>query len=322
MLHQSNKLIPLLGPCIPLLCRHLYFLAGASHHHATKSYLSWCIPSPAPHLILAGTSSSRHHSFLASASLPHHNFYLGWRIIAAPQFLSWPAHHCHAVFLSRPAHHCHTAISFLADASSPCRHILSRPAHHRLVRRSDCKPIFSSAAPLCAVPASTKESSSCPLVTIPPQANLLFSRAIVRRSANNPLTPLQHLSLRLSQPSQLDCCHLPAPASPLQDAYARQHHVERRGVVQGILNRRRRETVALCIIAPCQQSWPICHVDKNKPSDIINKLRHPIAHYQLRYESPCANINHIQAVTSPVPAHQLHIQAATSLAPAHQLHLK
>jgi hypothetical protein len=47
-----------------------------------------------------------------------------------------------------------------------------------------------------------------------------------------------------------------------------------------------------------------------------------LSYHQLGYESPHANINHIQAMTSPAPAHQLHIQAVTSLAPAHQLHLK
>jgi hypothetical protein len=45
--------------------------------------------------------------------------------------------------------------------------------------------------------------------------------AIVCHSANNPLTPLQRLTLWLPPPSQLDCCRLPAPASPSQDAYAR-----------------------------------------------------------------------------------------------------
>ncbi len=110
-------------------------LAGASHRHTTKSYLGPRIPSPAlPYLILAGASLPRHHSVLVSAYLPRHHsisagasppccdfypgqriivmppFYLVWRIIAVPRFLSWLAYHCRAT------------ISILAGASLPCRH--------------------------------------------------------------------------------------------------------------------------------------------------------------------------------------------------------
>ncbi len=263
-------------PAHPIAAPPNIILAGAFHHlhrpilslpvhHCRTAILSWsahlcraAILSWLVHhrraaiSIPAGASSLRHHSILASASLLRRDFYLGWRIIAVPQFLSRPAHHCCATILSWPVHHCRATISILAGASLLRRHILSQPAHHCLVQQSDCKPIFSSAAPSCAVPASTKESSSCPLMTILLQANLLFSHAIVRCSANNPLTPLQRLTLRLPPPSQLDCCRLPAPASLLQDTYAHRHHVERRGVVQGILNQWGRETIALCIIAPCQ----------------------------------------------------------------------
>jgi hypothetical protein len=106
-------------------------------------------------------------SILACASLLRRNFYLGWRIIAVPPFCLGQ------------------------------RIIVVPPYPITASASSDCKPIFSSATPLCAIPASTKESSSCPLVTILLQANLLFSPAIVRRSANNPLTPSQRLTLRL-----------------------------------------------------------------------------------------------------------------------------
>ncbi len=235
---------PLVRPAHTIAAPPSPISASASHRRATKSYLGWRIPSPAPpYLILAGASLPRCHSVLVSASLLRHSilaaaslprrvfypsrriivappFYLGWHIIATPLFPSWLAHHCHAAILSWPAHHCHATIFILTGAALPRRHILSRLANHCLVQQSDCEPIFSSAAPLCAIPASTKESSSCLLVTIPPRANLLFSCAIKRCSANNPLTPSQRLTLRLPPPSQLDCCHLPAPASPLQDAYA------------------------------------------------------------------------------------------------------
>ncbi len=126
---------PLVRPAhsIPTLLSPI--LAGASHCCATKSYLGWRIPSPAPpYLILASASSPRRHSISASASPPRRNFYLCWRIIATPRFLSRTAHYRCAAVLSWPAHHCRATISISAGASSPHRHILSRPAHHCLAQ--------------------------------------------------------------------------------------------------------------------------------------------------------------------------------------------